>query len=264
MSNPFKSFLVAGLCALFLQGCGSTSSNQTTHAPVPVERKGEYPFETKEPGSYQGSFVINGRELDRTFVARKGDKWRRDHYRDGQMWVTELKTDKIYSIDHNRKLYTEVPESIGSDKFNELTFDFFKGKDYREFDEIGRDGTIVKYRVRPSEQMKDSVTIDFDQASGLIVRQEFKAAAAGDGDEQAGYLFEIKNLTLTVDDTVFDLPAGYQKVAYDKYQPPSIVLPPTEEDEELERELEKKDNLSGKSKGESEREREREREKKRR
>jgi len=222
LSNLFRAFLLAALCAALLQGCGSTQSNQTTQAPVPAERKGEYPFQTREPEAYRGEFVIDGRDADRTIVARKGDRWRRDYYRDGEILFTELKSDKLYVIDHKRKVYAEDPSTAGRDAFNELTFDYFKGKGYREFDEIGRSGSVVKYKVRQTAEMKDNVFLDFDEASGLIVRQEFKGVGTGDASP-ASYLFEIRNLTLSVDDSNFELPAGYQKLDWDKYQPPNLV-----------------------------------------
>jgi hypothetical protein len=173
------------------------------------------------------------------------------------MTVTELKTDKMYAIDHARKVYSEAP-TLERDSFNEMTFDYFKGKDYREFDEIGRSGSIVKYKVRQSPEMKDDVFLDFDEASGLIVRQEFKGHNA-DGTPGANYLFEIRNLSLTVDDSVFDVPADYKKVDWDKYQPPSFVPPSDKEVLERERELQR----TGGGKREDERDRkeaERERE----
>jgi hypothetical protein len=256
LSNLFRAFLLAAVCACLLQGCGSTQSNQTTHAPVPVERKGEYPFETREPDTYRGEFVIDGREGDRTVVTRKGDRWRRDHYHEGEIMFTELKSDKLYAIDHKRKIYAEAPSTIAKDPFNEMTFDYFKGKGYREFDEVGRSGSIVKYKVRQTPEMKDDVFLDFDETSGLIVRQEFKGHSTDANTPAANYLFEIRNLTLTVDDSNFELPAGYQKIDWDKYQPPAVVLP--EDESEEERGREKRSEHSSKSEQEREHERERE------
>jgi hypothetical protein len=218
-----KLLVVTTLCVLLCQACGSTQTNQNA-APPPAntEAKGGYPFTTREPEAYQGDFVVDGRNEDRTFVARKGDKWRRDYIREGKPWLTELRTDKVYAIDHVRKVYTEQPVTpTTNDSINELTFDFFKGKNYNSFDEVSREGSVVRYKVRQTAEMKDEIMVDFDQTSGMIVRHEFKGRTV-EGQPPANYLFEIKNLSLNVPDSVFEIPAGYKKISASEYQPPSF------------------------------------------
>lgn len=216
-----KLLIVTILCVLLCQACGSTQTNQNAAAPASADTKSGYPFTTREPDAYQADFIIDGRSDDRTFIARKGDKWRRDYIRDGQAWLTELKTDKLYAIDHKRQVYSEqTVTSTSDDSINELTFDYFKGNNYRDFDEVSRDGNIIRYKVRQTADMKDEILVDFDQTSGMIVRHEFKGHPV-EGQTPANYLFEIKNLSLSVDDSTFAIPAGYKKLTQEEYRPPS-------------------------------------------
>lgn len=214
LSNLRKSFLPAGLCVIILQGCGSTQTNENVAAAPLAERKSGFPFSTKEAEVYQGDIVINGREADRTVVARKAERWREDQFRGGTLWLTELYTDKRYSIDHSRKIYIEeqVNEN-GIESFERMPLDIFRGTDLYEFDEIGREGTLIKYKVRPNKYMSDEVLIDVDTTSGMIVRHEFKSAEP----EQGGFVYEVRNLKLNVDDCVFALPAGFRKVSPDEF-----------------------------------------------
>jgi hypothetical protein len=184
-------------------------------APL-VERKSGFPFSTKEPEVYQGDIVVNGREADRKFVARKGGYWREDQFRDGKLWLTELQNDKRYSIDHERKIYAEA-ETVenGVESFGGLPFDAFRGKEHYDFDEAGTEGTNVRYKVRPNKYMQDDILIDVDTVSGMIVRQEFRTNA--NTAEQTGYLYELRNLNLNVDDSIFGLPTGFRKVSRDEF-----------------------------------------------
>lgn len=211
LSNLRKSFLSLGLCVIILQGCGSTSTSETVPVAAPVETTSEFPFSTKEPEVYQGDIVINGREADRTFVARKADLWREDQYRDGSLWLSELFTDKRYSIDHTRKIYVEEgPSENGVESFTDSPLHVFRGKEFYQFDEIGREGTTVRYKVRTNKYMPDEILIDVDTASGMIVRQEFRSP--GESPEQASYVYELRNLKIGVDGSIFALPSSYRKV----------------------------------------------------
>lgn len=221
LSNLHRYFLLLILIATILQACSSPPSNAISNANV-GELKSEFPFSTKEPVVYQGDFVVTiGATEEHFFRARKGERSRIDFFRGGEISTTQLVTDKIYTIDPSRKIYTE--ETIAAGALNAVpVFDstngFFAGKEYTAFEETGRDGGITKYRVKNPDPAKGEIIVSVDTASGLMVRQEFLTTMGESGGSTQNVIFEIRNLTLEVDESVFQLPAGYRKVSKDEFR----------------------------------------------
>lgn len=215
LSNPRKFFLLASSFVLILQACGSSSGTENKPAFVPIETKSEFPFSTKEPEVYQGDFVvITGANETRWFMARRGDNWRFDTYYGTERLITELKTDQVYHIDHQQKLYAAAPQSA-------ITAppapNVFSGKQYHEFEEIAQEGDIVRYKVKNSDVQNDEILISMDKASGMIVRQEFTGRKTETG-LPVSYVYEIRNLKLEADDSVFAIPTGYRKVTWEEFR----------------------------------------------
>lgn len=215
LSNPRKSLLLVGLFALFLQACGSSSSN-TKPAPTPGETS-RFPFPTKEPDVYQGDLAVgDGATEQQYFVARKGEKWRFDIMKDGVVWTTQLRSDRVYFIDHVKKTYSMAADGASNDfdtsYFNTLSWGFFRGADYLDYEEIGRDGKLIRYKARMRKDAKSEVIVTIDEATGLMLRQEITgqrdAAAQG---APPGFIYEVRNLKLDVDDSVFEIPGGYKQ-----------------------------------------------------
>ncbi len=211
LSNPGKFLFLVIFCIVFFQACGGSTVNENKPVPFAADSKGEFPFSTKEPEMYQGDFVVaTGQFEKKWFVARKGDRWRFETYRDGGPSFTRLKTDKLYLIDHIRRIYTEDKERLSGEAFfYDLKYNFFKAKEYFEFEELEAGDNLVKYKVRQTDHMNDEVLIFIDKASGMMVRQEFN----GGGAAGRNYVFEIRNLKLVVDDSIFAIPEGYRKAA---------------------------------------------------
>ncbi len=218
LSNPRKYFLLIGFCALIFQGCGSSQTLENKAISISNESKGKFPFSTREPETFQADLVMtNGKDEDHWFVARHGDKWRYDIFRGGERWISLLRSDKLYYVDHQKKVYWEMPESGNSGGepgyLSELTRNFFRGEEHREFDEIGRENGLIEYKVRDTDQSAGEIVIYVDAASGVMVRQEF-TAKGGDNNSEPPILsvYEVKNLKMDVDDSVFDIPQGYKKI----------------------------------------------------
>ncbi len=218
LSNPRKYFLLIGFCTLIFQGCGSSQTSENKEVPFTNETKSKFPFSTREPETFQGDLVMsNGKDEDHWFVARKGDKWRYDIFRGAERWMSQLKLDKLYYVDHQKKVYWEMPDSgkPSGDPgyFSDLTRNFFRGEEHREFDEIGRENGLIKYRVRETDQSAGEILIYIDSASGIMVKQEFTAKKSDNNLEPPmSYVYEIRNLKTNVDDSVFDIPLGYKKI----------------------------------------------------
>ena len=101
---------------------------------------------------------------------------------------------------------------------SDIKSNFFWGKEYREFEQLGNEGNLIKYRVRIPDASKGEVLIYIDPASGFIVRQEFSYRKTEvDSGKNIPFRYEIRNLKLEVDDSVFTIPEGYQKVTKNEY-----------------------------------------------
>ncbi|HEX3101232.1 MAG TPA: hypothetical protein VHQ01_05550, partial [Pyrinomonadaceae bacterium] len=170
-----------------------------------------------EPETFQADLVMtSGKDEDHWFVARKGNKWRYDIFRRGDRLISQLSSDKLYYIDHQKKSYWEMPVSSnpGGEPgyFSELTRNFFRGEEHREFDEIGRENGQIKYKVRETDQSAGEIFIYIDAASGVMVKQEFTAKKSENSAEPpVSFVYEVRNLKMDVDDSVFDIPQGYRK-----------------------------------------------------
>lgn len=224
LSNLHRYFLPLILIVLISQACSSTPSNKISNANV-GELKNEFPFNTKEPESYQCDLVVIVGTAEEHFrKARKGGMSRIDFFRDGEISTTQLITDKIYTIDRSKKIYIEEPIAAGS-SYAAPVFDstngFFAGKEFTAFEEIGRDGNITKYRVKNTDPAKGDTIVSVDTSSGLMVRQEFLAAREGGGGQGPNVIFEIRDLRLEVDESVFQVPSGYRKVSKDEFRAPN-------------------------------------------
>lgn len=217
LSNPRKSLLLVGIFGLLLQSCGSVPS-RTNPGPTPGETGSRrFPFPTKEPDIYQGNLVLGDGVTERQyFVARKGDKWRFDIMKDGTPLTTQIRSDRVYSLDHVKKSYSVEAASdltdFGTAHINALSSGFFRGADYLDYEETGREGDLVKYKARMRKDAKGEVLVTIDESTGMMIRQEITSlqdrTAQG---SPVSYIYEVRNLRLDVDDTVFEIPANYKQ-----------------------------------------------------
>ncbi len=217
LSNPHKSFLLAIAFVTLFQACGPSQTNEKKGVSSRDETAKRSPFPTKEPQVYQGDFVAgNGSDEGKYFIARKGDKWRFDEQVDGAPSLSQLRSGRVYFIDHAKKTYTLAPyadeEDFDTNYFNSLTWGFFRGANYLEYEEIERGDGLTKYKAKTYKDTRSDVFVTIDDATGIMVRQELPGKK--DEIEQgkpANYIYEVRNLKLDVDDSVFDLPAGYKR-----------------------------------------------------
>jgi hypothetical protein len=218
LSNLRKSFLLALMYVTFLQACGSSSNNENRPISLNDDATNLFPFPTREPEVYQGDFVVgNGINEERYFVARKGDRWRFDVMQNNVPRMTQLCADRVYLIDHTKRTYTVEQyadqKDFDASYFNSLTWGFFRGANYLEFEEVERGGGLIRYKAKTYKDSKSDVLITIDEATGIMVRQEITGEK--DRMEQGSpvnYIYEVRNLKVDVDDSVFEIPAGYRSV----------------------------------------------------
>jgi len=216
LSTPLKTILAIAIVAVLVQACGSKPAG-TSGGSAPGDPASErFPFPTKEPQEYQGNFVVSDGSSEQSyFVARKGDKWRFDINNNGSPRTTQVRTDKVYLIDHTNRTYAVEAfadlEDFNSTYFNSLTWGFFRGANYIEYEETGRNGNLISYKARTLKDRKNDVLITVDATTGIMMRQEITSDK--DRDAKGGpirYSYEVRDLNLEVDDSVFELPAGYR------------------------------------------------------
>jgi hypothetical protein len=218
LSNPRRTLLLLAFFAVFLHGCGA-STTTSTRKPSSGNTTGGRPFPTKEPDAYQGEFVISdGTTEEHYFVARKQDQWRFDVTNGGVPTLTQLRSDKIYMIDHAKKSYAVEAyadlKDFDTAYFNSLSLQFFRGANYIDYEELARDGSLVKYRAKTLKDSKNDVIVTVDESNGMMVRQEIMSQKNRTAEgTPVNYVFEVRNLKLDVDDSVFEIPAGYRRVA---------------------------------------------------
>ena len=157
------------------------------------------------------------------FRARKDERSRIDFFKNGVISVTQIIADKTYMIDPTRKIYTE--EGLAAAALNavplfDATNGFFAGKEFTAFEEIGREGSTAKYRVKNADPAKGEIVVSVDTVSGLMIRQEFLAPNGENSEMAVNVIFEIRGLSLDVDDSVFQLPAGFRKVTKEEFRKP--------------------------------------------
>lgn len=217
LSKSRRTLLFPAIFALLVQGCGSNAPTRNNTASPAGPRNASKPFPTKEPTVFQGDLIVsNGTNEERYFVARDNDNWRFDTYRDGLPSLTQLRSDKVYTIDHSRRAYAvEVYADLkdfDTSYFNALSWYFFRGANYIDFTEAGRDGTLVRYKARMLKDSKNDVSITIDETTGIMVRQEITSQKERNAEgAPVVYVFEVRDLNLDVDDSVFEIPSGYSR-----------------------------------------------------
>lgn len=221
LSNRRENFLLPIIFAVVIGACSSPQGNVAEAVPKPEKTPGEFPFSTIEPEIFQGDITVSDGQIEkRWFVARKGERSRLDFYFDGKLSYSKLVIDKTYLIDHERGVYivtdeNELAPGTAAGMPTGVPDAIYRGKQYRKFEETGRENGRIHYKVTPDAFSKGEILISIDEATGMMVRQEFK-----DGPDQgapATFVYEMRNLRTDVDDAIFALPAGYKKVEREEF-----------------------------------------------
>ncbi|MFT3743839.1 MAG: hypothetical protein QM785_06040 [Pyrinomonadaceae bacterium] len=219
MSNSRKYLFLFAFIPLFLQACGPAATNENRPVEIKIETRNEFPFPVKEPEVYKAEMVVTSSGVEsRWFIARNGEKSRFDTFAGGAIAFSQIRNGKRYLIDHQKKIYAEADTQNGAASgFDEIAANFFRAKEYREFEDFGVEGKLRKFKVKETTAGKSSILIYIDEASGLMVKQEFVDAADANG-QQAKVTSELRDVQLEADDAVFAIPAGYKLVTLDAFR----------------------------------------------
>jgi hypothetical protein len=176
------------------------------------------PFSVREPEEFSADFftIADGTETRRGY-ARKGISWKFIIYdADGPISET-IQTDKEVLIDHKRRVFAESIERTGFDPdfIQEMTIRALRERAYTNFEDLGIEGTIRKYRATVQANETSSAVIFYDENIKMITRQEFFALGT-----EPELVFELRNISLVVSDEVFLVPAKYRKVSEKEFYEP--------------------------------------------
>ena len=197
--------------ALLFQACGTPPSNAPAASyPVGRERNG-FPFSTIEPEVYTATIIVRTGTLEKRWnVARDGAKWRVDIFDKGETSHSMIGTDRSYVIDHRKRTYFAAPAFQGVSKASEIASQFFIDKEFYDFEHIGEDGGLTKYKAKRRIDGKGFVFLFID-SNNLVVRQELFDQEPQAG-EQPPVVRELLDLKLSADESLFRLPDGYTEV----------------------------------------------------
>ena len=216
LSNPVKFFLAASLFLLICTSCRFWQSDENKPVSLVSDIKSDIPFSTTEPANFQAEIVITAGGIERKiFVARKGVLRRIDYDYGEQNQHSTLETEKRYVLSSRHKMYAEVVNTPGAGFSDPLTEQLLNLRGYAKFEDLGTENNAEKYRVKVAGSDSAEIIIYVDQASGLPVKQEFFSI---NGDARTlQYSFEMRELKLETDDTIFQVPAGYRMTAPDEF-----------------------------------------------
>jgi hypothetical protein len=212
LSNPVKIFHASWLLPIILTGCSLWRSDPNPTTTLASSPTNEFPFSIREPEVFQAEIVIRAGDEERHILVARSSNQRRIDYdvgTDHQRAV--LVTDKEYRLSFKRKEYTEQPlTSDLSSVDSTLTGHLLTTRDYADFEELGRDGPMIRYRAHVNEGPASEVLIFFDQSVGLPVKQEFYSIEGETRTLQ--YSFELRGFKNEVDDSVFKIEKEFRKV----------------------------------------------------
>ena len=210
LSTPVK-ICVATLCiSPIFAGCSLWRSNENTTSVTAPKPRIQLPFSTREPEVFQADIALRTGEAERRIsLAKDGKKRRIDYDPDTDQHRAILITDREYVIDFKTKRVTSRELSATGGRQDQLLAHLLHVRDFTEFDEIGREGTVVQFRARINESNASEVVIFVDESIGLPVKQEFYTL---EGDQRLlRYTVELRNFKKEVDPAVFAVPEELKK-----------------------------------------------------
>ena len=211
LSTPVKVFHAALFLSIVFAGCSVWRGNENSTVSFASQPKSEYPFVNREPEIFQTELVVRTGETERRMlIARNGDMRRVEFDVGTDDHRAVLITDKEYLLFFKRKVYEERSmTSTASAIYEPLTAPILNLRDYADFAEIERVGSVVEYSARINDSPNSEVRIFFDVSIGLPVRQEFYSI---EGDQRRlQYSVEFLNFRKAVDDGIFEIPPGFKR-----------------------------------------------------
>jgi hypothetical protein len=216
LSNPVKIFHAVWLLSIVFAGCSFWRSDPNPRTTLASSPTNEFPFALHEPEIFQAEIVIRTGEHERHILIARNVNQRRIDYDVGTDYQRSvIISDKEYVLTFKRKEYTERPlTSDLSSVDSTLSGQLMNARDYSDFEEVGRDGSVTRYKGLVNEGSASEILIFYDQSIGLPVKQEFYSI---EGESRVlQYSFELRGFKTDVDASVFQIGKEFRKVSSER------------------------------------------------
>jgi len=211
LSTPVKIFCCFCCLTSIFSGCDFGRNSDNSQLTFASSAKPEVPFTVHEPEVFQADLVIRAGEGERRiFIARDHQMQRTDYDVGTDDHRAVIVADKLYLIDFKRNSYTE--RSVTSDLaslYEPLTAQLMNLRDYSVFEETGRQGSIIEYRVRTNGSTVSETSIFFDESIGMPIKHEIYAINGA--ERELEYSAELQNFETAVEQSTFEIPKGFKK-----------------------------------------------------
>ena len=219
---------LAGIASLLLFASCSSKSNTAAESPSSEQTLSSPPFQTKEPENYQAVRTLaftdqSGNPVTTKTAIAKFGVLRREETQSGASPTVLLElAEGNFLLYPNDKVYAQVAGFDSETEADSTAFETSPEKLLHpdtlqsSYQKLGNETvsgrSLVKYRVVVNSADGSGVSsnetlIWIDETLGMPVRSETKA---NDGTVS---IMELSDVSTQVDKSLFQLPAGYQKIA---------------------------------------------------
>ena len=231
------AFLVAGTAAAYWKWPQLVRrvKREAVHQSPTAESSAVPPFSTREPERYQATRVITNLEytdpakppltrVTKTLIARDGDK-RREEYDSDRAEAARIYLEiplGRFLVLRSRKVYADLTATapVEIDPELEATLStrlLSEDNTTTRYQKLGSESVngrpATKYRATISRagttDTISEVLLWIDDDFGIPVRSE---TSSGEADRRSHITMELRDLTRTVDPSLFELPKDYRKV----------------------------------------------------
>jgi len=217
----------------FISSCSSRSPQPNQNATTNQSFVETPPFQTKEPAHYKAVRTITNVDSKgqsttiKKTIARYDDLRREEGGNDSSQQIVILDTaDWRVVMLPEAKIYSEVmgaEAALPSDQEIDNSPERLMHADTiaTSYEKLGPESVLgrnaTKYRAvvngSPAENVSGSETLIWiDESLGMPIRSETKS---NDGSRT---IIELTDIVLDVDKSLFQIPAGYEKVAVDEFR----------------------------------------------
>lgn len=217
---------------LFLSACKSQSDPANTdNAPSETIVSSTPPFQTKEPERYRATRIITITATDgestvtKTQIAKDGDLRRHESETNSKRVAYLDLPEGRFVLLPDEKVYADLAAETGdlTSEEEEITPDRLlhtetESTSYQKLgtEVIGRRNS-TKYRVAVNSSTAGNVTrsetlIWIDEALNMPIRSETKSS------EGTRITTELTDISLDVDKRIFQVPDGYEKIAFTEFR----------------------------------------------
>lgn len=221
LSNTAGYFVICVLIAAGAVSCGLWQNKTPAGVKISETVTDPVPFSTKEPGTYRAEIVIiAGGTERRIFTAKKGLSSRIDYDAGTPHERTVLHNGAGFVLLTSKKIYAEqMPdktEGTGSEVENDMSAGLLNRRYSSAFENLGNENGLNKYRTTTGEKSRSESIIFVNEELGLPVRQDFYSIDTA-GGRTLQYSVEMREISFDVDDSLFAVPRGFQKVSMDEF-----------------------------------------------